>query len=621
MTSDLNLTTGALKGILSNKESQLYANKPIVAQVSNVKIIDHKDDQGQTSVRYRVLLNDGAYSLHGVIPSECVPYCESHGFKKTSVINIKKYELVTGQKHIMVIQDLEVKQASSAKFGGTLISVDSYYEEHPEEDTLELAKKQQQQQAVKSTSPPFDNTPTPATAKGHGNAVSPPLRHVNAIEQLSPYQNQWTIKARVSYKGDIRKWSNARGEGKLFNVNLLDESDEIRATAFNDMADKYFQELEEGKVYYVSKARIQQAKPQFSHLSHPYELSLDRDTIVEECFDVSSNDVPKINYNFVKLDQLQNIEPNSITDVIGVLQKVEPVFQITAKSTGKPFDRRNVTIVDDSNFAISVGLWNQTAVDFSTPEGSVVAFKGCKVSDFGGRSLSLTPGGSFITSPDTAEAFQLKGWYDNKGKNETYQTMKSEAGAGSNSLSSDRKTILQAQDENLGLNEKPDFFNIKATISFLKTNDGNFCYPSCNNDVNGSPCNRKVVDTHNDGWRCERCDITFAEPEYRYILNISVMDSTGQLWMTLFDKEANTLLGLSANELRKLKEQSDNNENAEFQQVIEKVTMKEYSFRVKARQDSYNGVTRIRYQGMAISPVDFSAECDLLCKELDSMLA
>lgn len=41
-------------------------------------------------------------------------------------------------------------------------------------------------------------------------------------------------------KSDIRKWSNARGEGQLFSFDLVDESSEIRCTAFRDMVEKYF---------------------------------------------------------------------------------------------------------------------------------------------------------------------------------------------------------------------------------------------------------------------------------------------------------------------------------------------------------------------------------------------
>ena len=102
------------------------------------------------------------------------------------------------------------------------------------------------------------------------------------IEGLSPYQNDWTIKARVTQKSDIKSWSNARGEGKLFNVTLMDDSGEIRGTAFNLVADELYPKLEEGKVYYVSKARVNLAKKKFSNVNNDYELSFERNTEVEE---------------------------------------------------------------------------------------------------------------------------------------------------------------------------------------------------------------------------------------------------------------------------------------------------------------------------------------------------
>lgn len=98
------------------------------------------------------------------------------------------------------------------------------------------------------------------------------------------------------------------------------------------------------------------------------------------------------------------------------------------------------------------------------------------------------------------------------------------------------------------------------------------------------------------------------------------MDSSGQLWMTLFDQEANKLFGKTAGELLTLREQQTNNENNVFQDLINDITMKEFNFRLKARQDSYNGVVRVRYQAMTINDVDFNAECEHLCSELDSML-
>lgn len=84
------------------------------------------------------------------------------------------------------------------------------------------------------------------------------------IDTLNPYMNKfvcscffsiknityfrWTIKARVSNKSQIRAFTNARGPGKLFSCDLVDQSGEIRATGFNAECDKFHSMLEVGEV-------------------------------------------------------------------------------------------------------------------------------------------------------------------------------------------------------------------------------------------------------------------------------------------------------------------------------------------------------------------------------------
>lgn len=105
---------------------------------------------------------------------------------------------------------------------------------------------------------------------------------VYPIEALSPYQNKWTIKARVTTKSDIKHWTNTRGEGKLFSCNFLDESAEIKATAFNDQVDRWYNFLKEGGVYYITKAKVTIARKKFSNLTNEYELTFERDTQITE---------------------------------------------------------------------------------------------------------------------------------------------------------------------------------------------------------------------------------------------------------------------------------------------------------------------------------------------------
>jgi len=62
----------------------------------------------------------------------------------------------------------------------------------------------------------------------------------------------------------------------------MDETGEIRGTAFNLAVDELYEKFQEGKVYYVSKARVNLAKKKFNNVANDYELALERNTEVEE---------------------------------------------------------------------------------------------------------------------------------------------------------------------------------------------------------------------------------------------------------------------------------------------------------------------------------------------------
>ena len=47
----------------------------------------------------------------------------------------------------------------------------------------------------------------------------------------------------------MRSWSNARGEGRMFSIDLLDEEgSEVKGTFFKADADKWFDQLQEQQV-------------------------------------------------------------------------------------------------------------------------------------------------------------------------------------------------------------------------------------------------------------------------------------------------------------------------------------------------------------------------------------
>ena len=74
--------------------------------------------------------------------------------------------------------------------------------------------------------------------------------------------------------------------------------------------------------------------------------------------------------------------------------------------------------MDRSGKVVSLTIWGAEAEGFDGSTCPVIALKGCKVSDFGGRSLSTQFSTLMNLDPDIPEAHQLRGWFDSVGKNE-----------------------------------------------------------------------------------------------------------------------------------------------------------------------------------------------------------
>lgn len=410
-----------------------------------------------------------------------------------------------------------------------------------------------------------------------------PAGNIYPIEALSPFAHKWTIKARVTLKSDIKTWHKSTGEGKLFSVNLLDESSEIKATGFNDQCDAFYDLLQEGSVYYISTpCRVSLAKKQFTNLPNDYEITFERDTVIEKAEDQTN--VPQLRFNFCTLEELQSVEKDNTVDVIGILKEVQEVSSITSKKDQRSFEKRELTVVDDSGYSVRVTIWGKTANSFDTQLESVIAFKGTKVSDFGGKSLSLLSSGTMNVDPDIPEAHKLKGWYDSAGRTNTFATHQNMTSMGNATGRKDEvKTIAAVKDENLGMDPmNAAYYSIKATVVFVKQE--NFCYPACAS----ADCNKKVTETGDGTWYCEKCSMAHDRPDYRYILSLNVADHTSHQWLTCFDETGRAVLGMSANELMELKD----NDDVKFTAVMEAANCKKMYFRCRAKMDTFNDAQR-----------------------------
>lgn len=79
-------------------------------------------------------------------------------------------------------------------------------------------------------------------------------------------------QVRITNKTE-KTYTNAKGDGKLFSVDMLDDSGELRGTGFNEEADRIGAMMEVGKCYKIRGGRLKQANRRFSHINNDYELT------------------------------------------------------------------------------------------------------------------------------------------------------------------------------------------------------------------------------------------------------------------------------------------------------------------------------------------------------------
>lgn len=272
------------------------------------------------------------------------------------------------------------------------------------------------------------------------------------------------------------------------------------------------------------------ANKQYSKLDNDYELTFTNDTMIEPCQEEEAANLPHLNFNLTKIKDLVNHCANEFVDVMGVVKSTSDVNTIVAKATNRELKKRDICLVDDSTGLVTCTLWGKQAEDFDGSENPVVLLKGAKVSDFGGRTLSVTQSTVFQINPDMSESHTLRGWFDQHGSTVDYTDLSHQSGgAGSqgggtsmmvSSLGAPYKTLDQTKDERLGMSDKADYFSTRACILYAKKD--NSMYPACP----GENCNKKVVDQNDGTYRCEKCARNYANFNWRMILSVRLHNTT-----------------------------------------------------------------------------------------------
>uniref|UniRef100_A0A8V5GS17 Replication protein A subunit n=1 Tax=Melopsittacus undulatus TaxID=13146 RepID=A0A8V5GS17_MELUD len=596
--TSLRVSCSLLQAIMQGEN----VSKPVL-QVINTRAIA----TGNGPPRYRVLMSDGVNTLSSfMLATQLNSLVEEERLSAQCVCQVNRFivnSLKDGRR-VVILMDLNVLQTAD-KVGGTIGNPVPYNEvgfhlafvckaEIP--CVLLWFLKGPAAPKYHFPSNQFGKASAPSTMKTPGGSQA----KVVPIASLNPYQSKWTICARVTQKGQIRTWSNSRGEGKLFSIELVDESGEIRATAFNDQADKFFPLIELNKVYYFTKGNLKTANKQYTAVKNDYEITFTNETSVVPCDDAQH--LPSVQFDFVSISDLENTPKDTVVDVIGICKSYEDVTKITVKSSNREVSKRNVYLMDTSGKQVTATLWGNEAEQFDGSRQPVIAIKGARVSDFGGRSLSLMSSSTIVINPDTPEAFKLRGWFDSEGQLLECTSISDVKGGLAPGANTNWKTLYEAKTENLGQGDKADYFSCVGTVVHLRKE--NCMYQACPSQG----CNKKVVDQQNGLYRCEKCDSEFPNFKYRMMLMVTIADYLEYQWVTCFQEAAEFILGQNAAFLGELKEK---NEQA-FEEVFQNANFNTYEFRIRVKLETYNDESRIKATAMDVKPVNYRDYCKRL---------
>ncbi|RVW67345.1 Replication protein A 70 kDa DNA-binding subunit B [Vitis vinifera] len=174
--------------------------------------------------------------------------------------------------------------------------------------------------------------------------------------------------------------------------------------------------------------------------------------------------------------------------VSGVVQSVSPTMRIRRKSDNDIVPKRDITFADKRKKTVVVSLWNDHATNVgqelldNADKFPIVAIKSLKVGDFQGASMASI--GSDI-SPSSKGGVRSM-YYD------------------------------------------------RVSLSHVTSN------PYLGED---KTCNKKVTGAIGSGYWCEGCQKNDDECSLRYIMVVKVSDASGEAWLSMFNEQAERILG------------------------------------------------------------------------------
>jgi replication factor A1 len=439
------------------------------------------------------------------------------------------------------------------------------------------------------------------------------LNKITPISDVNSSMSKFTLKARVTCKGEMKGWKNNNGAGCLFNLDLVDSSGEIHCTFYNDAASLYQEMLQVGKVYYFYHGRVKQGG-KFNPKKHAFEMTFYLGCEVIPCVDaVSENEVPLSLDIFKKISDVESISENCQFDIIVALKTVSELHPVMLKKEGviKNIPKRDIMCIDnsgpdDTGLMMSLVLWGNTAEKFLFQVGDIIVIRNIRATNFNGKSLTACGNTQFSQDDTLTATNRLREWMRVEHPVQSIQGLTLYP-----TMTIEKARELLAADQNRNV-----YFQTEGTIMSIKHDlTAPICYNACCN----LDCLKKVVhDPVSNMWICEKCNQSHNNPNIRYILSLIIADKSGSLWANVFNEVGEQILGRPASAIQSLK--AENNE-PDINTIFEGSVWKSWIMKLKLFNSFYQDEYFTRTNIIHLEPVDYLEESKKLLVQLQNEIS
>ena len=381
-------------------------NNTIIAP--RLQILDCRmvKNSNQTIERTGLILSDGHHYIQGFISNSVLLEENGSILKKFTIIRLKEYQthfINEKNTYICIIKCYEILDQMSEMVGKPM-NISKLNVKNGVCVQNHRRRSGNIKDHIGNNNKNIENRSRSRSRERYNQVDAQP------IASLNPYRKKWKICVRCTNKTDIKHYSNQKGQGKLFDVDLLDDfGTEIKAVIFNDCVDMFYDIFKEQALYMISNGTVKLTRKGYSHIKNEYNIILNHDTKVIQLKD--NHHFRHQTYNFIKIKQLQQKEVGLFVDIIGIIIDSNDIESVMNKKTHQMTKLRKLTIIDNTA-SINLTLWGKYAEKWNKSDlkNSVIVIKGCKINGYGGRSLSAS-NNIKIAVEYIQEAQELKNWF------------------------------------------------------------------------------------------------------------------------------------------------------------------------------------------------------------------